>query len=256
MGSPWGTHHGSDLVEGLEVLDDAGLVRRLHAGEAPGIAARLPLRLEGQLVKLPARVGFAGHVLTLREDADPAADGHRRALVVAGDHDDADASFAAHLDGGGDLLAGRVQHPHAAHEGQVVLGGGQPRAHINPQGCSRFPPHCETTLGTGIAPGRRLSGGFLQRAPRMHPIAQTQRDVPIPSAAPHTFLLGSPSPCSSWWPPGPSQWPSHGDGCAVGQGCWPQDQSHCMQLCSRFCRGRAEPLHCPVSTEKPERKYY
>lgn len=65
VGRPQGTHHGGDLVEGLEVFDDAGLVRRLHAGEASRIAACLPLRLGGQLVELPARVGFAGHVLAL-----------------------------------------------------------------------------------------------------------------------------------------------------------------------------------------------
>jgi len=98
-------------------------VRRLNAGEAASLATRLPLCLWGQLIELPARVGLASHILALCEDADAAADGHRRALVVARDHDDADAGLAAHLNGGSDLLAGRVQHPHAAHKGQIGLRG-------------------------------------------------------------------------------------------------------------------------------------
>ena len=55
------------------------------------------------------------------EDAQALRDRGRRELVVAGDHDRADAGRAALRDGGGSSLARRVGQRHDAHEAQVAL---------------------------------------------------------------------------------------------------------------------------------------
>ena len=49
------------------------------------------------------------------------ADGLGRGLVVARDHDDADAGHAAGLHGGRHLRPGRVMHPHNPQQRQVLL---------------------------------------------------------------------------------------------------------------------------------------
>lgn len=95
---------------------------RLHAGEAAGATAGLPLLGQGQVVELPARVGSVGHLLVLPEDADPPADGNGCALVVPSDHDDSDSGVPAQLNRACDLLAGGVQHAYHANECQVRLG--------------------------------------------------------------------------------------------------------------------------------------
>ena len=51
----------------------------------------LSLLLSGQIIKLPSRVSPSLGALVLFEDADALADGLSGVLVVAGDHDDADA---------------------------------------------------------------------------------------------------------------------------------------------------------------------
>lgn len=76
-------HHGRDLVEALQELDDLGLVGRLHPGEAAGLSDGVLLVVRGEVVELATREGLAGDVLVLAEDANAATDGHRRALVVA-----------------------------------------------------------------------------------------------------------------------------------------------------------------------------
>lgn len=141
---PSSTHHGCDLIEALQELHNLGLVGGLHTGEAAGSLAGLPLLSGGQVVKLAAGVGPAGHLLSLGEDADAAADGDGRAFVVPGDHDDADAGLPTQLDGAHHLFAGWVQHAHAAHKGQVRLraeeGSGQPGKSAKIISPLRFPP--------------------------------------------------------------------------------------------------------------------
>lgn len=117
------SYHCGDFVEALQIFHNLGLVGRLHAGEAACVRDGVPLGLGGQLVKLPSREGHELHVVVLSQDADAAADGHGRALVVARDHDDSDARLAAQHDGRRHFLSGRVQHAHAAHEGEVGLQG-------------------------------------------------------------------------------------------------------------------------------------
>lgn len=78
-------YHGGDVAEALQVLHDAALMCRLHAGEAARGGAGLPLQVRGQLVKLSARQ--ANHravllLLLLRDDAHPATDGQGRPFVV------------------------------------------------------------------------------------------------------------------------------------------------------------------------------
>lgn len=46
---------------------------------------------------------------------------HQIAVILTSDHNDTDSSSPAQLNGASDLLTGRVQHTHAANEGQVSL---------------------------------------------------------------------------------------------------------------------------------------
>ena len=56
-----------------------------------------------------------------RRWADLCADGLGRCLVVASDHDEADACNPAQADGPPDLRPGRVMHPHHTYQGQACL---------------------------------------------------------------------------------------------------------------------------------------
>ena len=76
------SHHGGDLVEALQELNDLGLVRGLNAGIAAGLADGFFLLVEGQIVKLTASEGSASSVLILGEDANTTADSHGCSLVV------------------------------------------------------------------------------------------------------------------------------------------------------------------------------
>lgn len=120
-------HHGRNLVEWLQVRHDLGFVSRLHASEASGPFDSLPLGVGQKVVKLAARVRLPRHVVVLAEDADALADGHRGALVVPGDHDDAYAGLAAQFHRANHLLPGRVEHAHAADERETQLEKGEKR---------------------------------------------------------------------------------------------------------------------------------
>merc|ERR1719334_1661412 len=113
--------HGGDLVHSLQVLDNLGLVERLHPGEHARVLAAHLLLGGGEIVKLSAREGVALGPLLLGEDADPPADGGGGVLVVSGDHDDTDASLLAELDGGSNLHPWRVKHADDTDEGKVDL---------------------------------------------------------------------------------------------------------------------------------------
>ena len=73
------------------------------AGEHPGPGAGGTLFGHGQVVEFAAAVGLAFGGLVFFKDANALADGLSGVLVVAGDHDDTDASFTAQSDGGFDL---------------------------------------------------------------------------------------------------------------------------------------------------------
>lgn len=105
----------------MQELDDLGLVRWLDAGEAASVSHSVALSLGREFVKLSSGKRHAFHVIILRQDADAAADGHSRALVVPGDHDDSDAGLTAQRDRGSHFLSGRVQHADTADEGEVAL---------------------------------------------------------------------------------------------------------------------------------------
>lgn len=46
---------------------------------------------------------------------------HLIVVILTSDHNDTDSGILAQLNGASDLLAGRVQHTHAANEGEVSL---------------------------------------------------------------------------------------------------------------------------------------
>merc|ERR1719494_1219229 len=113
--------HSGDLVHALQVLDNLGLVERLHSGEHARVLATHLLLGGGEVVELSAREGVALSPLLLGEDADPPADRGGGVFVVSGDHDDTDASLLAELDGGGNLHPWRVKHADDTDEGEVDL---------------------------------------------------------------------------------------------------------------------------------------
>lgn len=75
-------HHGRDLVEALQELDDLGLVGRFHPGEAAGLADGGLLIVRGEVVELAAREGLTVDVLVLSKDANATTDGHGCSFVV------------------------------------------------------------------------------------------------------------------------------------------------------------------------------
>ena len=71
----------------------------------------------GDLIQLGAGDGLAG----VGDDAQLLGDGHGGVLVVAGDHDGADAGLTAFHDGGLDLGTDRVDHAGQAQEAEILL---------------------------------------------------------------------------------------------------------------------------------------
>ena len=113
--------HGGNLLHGLQVLNDLGLVEGLDTGEHPGLGNGGSLLRRRQGVELTTGEGHAFGGLVLLEDANPAADGFSGVLVVAGDHDDADAGLPAPFNHGLDFHARGIEHADDADEGQVDL---------------------------------------------------------------------------------------------------------------------------------------
>lgn len=64
------TNHSGDFVHALQVFNDLGLVRGLHAGEETRLGARRALLRHRQVVELAARVRFTESVLILTEHTD------------------------------------------------------------------------------------------------------------------------------------------------------------------------------------------
>merc|ERR1719222_931280 len=115
------TSHGGDLLHLLQILNDLGLVERLHTGEHPGLGAGGLLFSGAEIVELTAREGDAVSALVLSKDSNPLADSFGGVLVVSGDHDDADSGLLAEDNGWGHLHPGGVQHTDDATEGEVDL---------------------------------------------------------------------------------------------------------------------------------------
>src|SRR5699024_3289287 len=109
--------HGGDGAVGLPGGDDAHLVLRLHTGVNAVLLDGLADLAVGDFVQLSAGDGLAG----VGDDAQLLGNGHGGVLVVAGDHDGADAGLAALLDGGLDLGTDRVNHAGQAQEAQILL---------------------------------------------------------------------------------------------------------------------------------------
>lgn len=122
-------------------------------------------------------------------------------------------------------------------------GGTHPRPTLNSWDASTSPPCCETTLGTGISLGKKLSRGFLPTAPWTHSTAPIQRNAPVPSAPPHTFSLCFPPAHPSQWSPSPSQQPLHQKTCSVRWGLLS------FRPAPEVCRGD-KPLHCPQRNQR------
>lgn len=115
------SYHGSDLVKSLQELHNLRLVGRLDTGETASVSHSLTLIGGREFIKLSSGEGHVLHVILIGQDANAAADSHSCALVIPGDHDDADASLAAQRDGGSHFLPGRVQHADTANESQISL---------------------------------------------------------------------------------------------------------------------------------------
>mmetsp|Transcript_61664 Transcript_61664/g.161995 ORF Transcript_61664/g.161995 Transcript_61664/m.161995 type:complete len:634 (-) Transcript_61664:1176-3077(-) len=121
--------HRGDLAERPQQPHDLLLVLRLRAREhrTLGVAIRqdarehLSLLGVGHLLKLFAGEGLPAQVLWNGQDAEVRGDGLGRGLVVARDHDDADAGDAAVRDGLLALRARGVDDPDHAEEGEFLL---------------------------------------------------------------------------------------------------------------------------------------
>lgn len=95
---PLWSHHGSDLIKGLQVLHDSRLMCGLHSGKAPGGTASMALLLWAEVIKFAACVGLAQYIFCVPKDAKSAADGHSCAFVVPCDHDHPNACPGAASD--------------------------------------------------------------------------------------------------------------------------------------------------------------
>ena len=111
--------HGDDAAFFLPGLDDAELMLRGHAGVD---GDPLDLLLQG-LLRQEIQPRPVDGLVPRPEDVQLAGDGHRRLLVVAGDHNGPDARRRAALHRRPGFGPGRVHHADEAHKGQVVLQG-------------------------------------------------------------------------------------------------------------------------------------
>src|SRR5699024_5239230 len=145
--------HGGDGAALLPGGDDADLVLGLHAGVDAVLGDGFGQFLIAEVVQLGAGDGLVRAV----DDAQLGGDGHGGVLVVAGDHDRADAGFTAFHDGGLDLRADRVDHAGQADEAQILLqeggliafGAAGPPAHRGGQ-------HPQGLVGHGLVGGQDL----------------------------------------------------------------------------------------------------
>ena len=143
----------------LQRLDDAQLIRRGHAREHDAVFHRLVQLFVRHFVQL--RAGNDG--IALAENVQLLGDRHGGDLVVARDHDDADARRVAGLHRLDDLLAGRVDHADDADKGHVLFEVGRSRlrgprtvAHGKAEHAQRLAAHACSTV-RGCARGRRPS---------------------------------------------------------------------------------------------------
>src|SRR5699024_2364816 len=109
--------HGDNLALALPGVDDADLMLRGHPGVDRDVLQPLVQIGVAHLVKLHAGEGL----VPLQEDAQLPGDGGGGDLVVAGDHDGADAALLGVGHGLDGLGPGRVDHGNEADEGEVVL---------------------------------------------------------------------------------------------------------------------------------------
>lgn len=79
------SHHGCNLIEALQVLNDLRLVRWLHSGKAASPLDSILLIVWREVVELATGKCLASDILILTEDANTTADGHSRSLVVTWD---------------------------------------------------------------------------------------------------------------------------------------------------------------------------
>lgn len=75
-------HHGRNLVEALQELNNLGLVGWFHSGEAAGLSDGVLLIVWREVIELTTREGLSGDILILAKDTNATADGHRSAFVV------------------------------------------------------------------------------------------------------------------------------------------------------------------------------
>eukprot|EP00976_Prorocentrum_cordatum_P090607 1188193-Prorocentrum_minimum.AAC.2 len=130
--------HGHHVPLRLEQVHQAALVRGLHTAEHHHVGHGHRLLRLRQAVELEAgvRLGGPDGLVELVEHADAAAHRLGRRLGVARHHDDADPRRAAHLYRAAHLLAGRVEHPGEADEGEPAL-----VLHPDVLGGARHGPH-------------------------------------------------------------------------------------------------------------------
>lgn len=132
----------------MQELDNLGLVGWFHSGEAAGLSDSVLLIVWREVIEFTAREGLSSDILVLTKDTNATTDGHRSAFVVTcgwrkeclkplclifhffkmkiwctltGDHDNADPSSSAQLDGAHHFFTRGVEHANTAHEGQVGL---------------------------------------------------------------------------------------------------------------------------------------
>ena len=111
------TGHGGHHAPDLPGVYDARLVLRLDTGVDAVEGDDVDELLVGILVQLRAQ----GRLCGVGDDAQVLADGHGGVLVVAGDHDGADAGHPAFLDGLVDLRPAGINHAVEADQDHVML---------------------------------------------------------------------------------------------------------------------------------------
>ena len=109
--------HGHDIAPALPGVDDADLMLRGYPGVDRNVGQALVQLSVSHAVQL-----HAGHRLVpVPEDAELPGDGGGGHLVIAGNHDGADAAPLGVGHGLDGLGPGRVDHGDEANEGKAVL---------------------------------------------------------------------------------------------------------------------------------------